>query len=476
MRVGLVNESKTDVWFDDVAVSTSSALSPAANGRIVGSAGGGVVKNTMPCFECGDRGDNGPIDGGTLPEVPIYPEPEEPPTPPQNPIPDPVDPTNPGNPGGGGPGSGGNTPGGSGPGTPGNPNNDKNNDGVPDTSGPGDPPSGSPPNPQDGDIHTYTDSRGFKVVLTYDAALQAWVLPVVNVQAVDAAPKTNLYIGYVFNYTDVRGHSETLTWNGSKWVSRQGPSYQQREHPEPKPCSTTAQTNGTTATYVYTNPAWTTTLNLLKGTVMNGYPREQGAALQANIMPDGNNTYANSYFDNEEGHATGVSVHTICQPVANGTYTRSIAQVHTHPEPAGTDNYMPPSGADVVNLAQRTTECAEMKDSYILAKDGSVYALHVQDRLKAMAFASSQGNNVDANNMFKEGTTIGDAFLDVQAKFIGQGFFIDDAFAMATAYVLEKYNAGITLLKLDGSSFKEMHVEEDPSKSGNKKYKGTICM
>lgn len=72
----------------------------------------------------------------------------------------------------------------------------------------------------------------------------------------------------------------------------------------------------------------------------------------------------------------------------------------------------------------------------------------------------AQGNIKSAG--FKEGTELYNIFENTKDQFIKQGFSDDDAFANATAHILNKYDTGATLSQQDSSgNFNSIFVNEN---------------
>jgi hypothetical protein len=135
-------------------------------------------------------------------------------------------------------------------------------------------------------------------------------------------------------------------------------------------------------------------------------------------------------------------------PMGFDNYTKAIG--HTHPPasipaPSATDIYT------INNVAQNTAVGA-CTDSYIYAADGSLYVLRVTDYAELNTYISTypKASNLDlATNSFQSGTP-----LDIELKtainyYKSTGLSHNDAYEKAFAYVLDKGNTGLTLMKMN---------------------------
>lgn len=70
-------------------------------------------------------------------------------------------------------------------------------------------------------------------------------------------------------------------------------------------------------------------------------------------------------------------------------------------------------------------------------------------------------NIPNPQNGFAVGTSLYNDFKDAMGQFINQGFSEDDAFANATAHILNKYDTGTTLSQQDTTgNFNSKFVDE----------------
>ncbi|MEC5172346.1 hypothetical protein [Chryseobacterium nepalense] len=111
---------------------------------------------------------------------------------------------------------------------------------------------------------------------------------------------------------------------------------------------------------------------------------------------------------------------------------------------------------------------------FVLTATGGIYNLMIADYAKFNSFLTNLpiSSNIDPEDgHWKPGTSIRNDFNKVEREFIKQSKTEDEAFALAHAYVLQKYNTGMTISKQDSSgNFKPIFVKEtknptDPNKA-----------
>lgn len=240
-------------------------------------------------------------------------------------------------------------------------------------------------------------------------------------------------------------------------------------------CSgTQADIASITTTVTQNNPAWAKAISTIKSNLNNpATQNEFGIALHASGSPP-------TYLANDEptpGEAMSVSTPTLSCTTSGGMY--SLAKLHSHPKSASpnTFNFSPPSAGDVYSLAAANGRCTRMVDSYTVAYNGDEYVLHVTNPATTAAFlaANPRETNVDRTGGFNPTSPIGKDFAKAELNFRNQGYSVNDADGMATAYVLSSNNAGITLLKKDSDGqFKQLTVTVTTS-GGNTTFTITMC-
>jgi hypothetical protein len=155
--------------------------------------------------------------------------------------------------------------------------------------------------------------------------------------------------------------------------------------------------------------------------------------------------------------------------------------MHTHPASA----YSAPSAGDIYALPNAHASHASYNVNYIYAADGTRYALTITDATKAAAFVANNpmASNVDpATNSWMTTGNANDIFAEFNRVYNsidpppGGGPNADAAFERAQAYVLDKFDTGMTLLKADASgSYKEIHTVKTLDSSGNAVYSNYNC-
>lgn len=115
------------------------------------------------------------------------------------------------------------------------------------------------------------------------------------------------------------------------------------------------------------------------------------------------------------------------------------------------DGYMAPSITDFYSLLNRFSKKkgATQNTEIIPAADSSIFALLVTDSSKAIQFLSDfpKYNNIGTEMGFRRNTELGDNFIAFY-----EGYFLltqnsQDAFTYATAFVLNKFQSGLSLFK-----------------------------
>jgi hypothetical protein len=184
------------------------------------------------------------------------------------------------------------------------------------------------------------------------------------------------------------------------------------------------------------------------------YPYEQSFTVQDNGTIDnyktGTTNNADIYFD---------------------PHTSALG--HTHPPgsvpaPSATDLYS-------INNAALHTPAGACTDSYIYAADGSLYVLHVTDYAELSTFTSTypKASNWDAaTNNFQSGTPLSNELQTAITYYRTTGLSYDDAYEKAFAYVLDKGNTGLTLMKMNPATnqFEPILVTQNPASGAFAQY------
>ena len=150
----------------------------------------------------------------------------------------------------------------------------------------------------------------------------------------------------------------------------------------------------------------------------------------------------------------------------NNTY----ADVHTHPwqvEPY-------PSAHDILNAAYHASTIEAFNTSYIVAADGTKYALQITDRVKAKTFYDTNKDNADqVTSFFTEQSTIGREYADALNGLIANFSTEKSAREHALGYILK--DSGIMVLKASRKSddFKKIGADKELDASGQPVLDGT---
>ena len=111
-----------------------------------------------------------------------------------------------------------------------------------------------------------------------------------------------------------------------------------------------------------------------------------------------------------------------------------FGDLHNHP------NNTPPSSGDLYGLIRRNSKNKNYDTRFVITQDGRIYAMVINDTAAASAFLSKYPPQQEAGYS----PLFPDALFDEYRK-IQYGYGVSEEIAMA--YVLEKYEAGVSLLK-----------------------------
>ncbi len=214
--------------------------------------------------------------------------------------------------------------------------------------------------------------------------------------------------------------------------------------PEPDPCAD-AQLGASKATSFSNNSIYNSAKSNIQTAANDG--NEHGVS----FGKDANGATISSSISNGNGHSAPIP------PITNIT-----ADLHNHP-----DN-TPPSSGDLYGFIDKATSNSTYETRYILMADGTVYAFIVTDLQAAQAFNS---NNPRVLNPEYEPGFPDDIRDEINEM---KGFYgATDETAMA--FIMEKYNTGIALLKQDISgNFKRLNTNEVLI-AGQKSYVADNC-
>ncbi|MBK0383563.1 hypothetical protein I5M32_11400 [Pedobacter sp. SD-b] len=134
--------------------------------------------------------------------------------------------------------------------------------------------------------------------------------------------------------------------------------------------------------------------------------------------------------------------------------------VHTHPA----DGLSAPSATDMYNMYVFRNNSANYSTSYIVAADGTKYAMHIDDVSKMNAFMTNNPGFADAGtNDFDVNTALGAKYREIKDSFLENNNTENQAHEKALAFVLKE--SGISLLKADPNSKEFKKIDTDQKKN-----------
>jgi hypothetical protein len=151
---------------------------------------------------------------------------------------------------------------------------------------------------------------------------------------------------------------------------------------------------------------------------------------------------------------------------------RTEALIHSHPMQHEGQPAPGPSPQDFVGLleARIGQNCYRLNNSYVVAHGGATYALSITSSAKARRFYNqNKGQLGTQNGNFAQGSTFYVEFEAMRNYLKDQGFSSTDAHDAAMAYVLDKNDTGVKLMKKEKGEdeFKPMHTEGSERANGD---------
>jgi hypothetical protein len=138
------------------------------------------------------------------------------------------------------------------------------------------------------------------------------------------------------------------------------------------------------------------------------------------------------------------------------TITNAFADLHNHP------NNIPPDAGDYYGLININKNNAGYKTRFVVTPGGTVYALLVTNIAAALAFTAKYPNQPPAFVGGPPGFPV--AIVDESREMKYQHNCTDE---MVLAFILEKYNTGVSLLKQHGDGgFKKIITTVTKNSSG----------
>lgn len=149
------------------------------------------------------------------------------------------------------------------------------------------------------------------------------------------------------------------------------------------------------------------------------------------------------------------------------TTSNTLAVAHTHPD----GGYPAPSATDLYMLMDTYDDYYKTTLSFVYAADGSLYALQVTDPAALASFLANYppgANHDNVTHNFADHTALKSDYDNAYQTLLIQGMSPNEANEKAMAYVFDKYDAGITMLKADANhNFKAVAAKDAIDASGN---------
>ncbi|WP_411811929.1 hypothetical protein ACLB9Y_00780 [Chryseobacterium scophthalmum] len=148
---------------------------------------------------------------------------------------------------------------------------------------------------------------------------------------------------------------------------------------------------------------------------------------------------------------------------------RVYGALHTHPK---FSEYRSFSASDLFMFGAANKINPDFQYFIVKAYDGSVYGLVITDWSAFRNFFDNKSKDdyTDAQDNFKITSDIGGDISEVLSFFKKQGKTKNEAYELAMAFVLKKYNMGLGLSKMDSNGdFKPLFVNDSPNPQSPKK-------
>ena len=217
----------------------------------------------------------------------------------------------------------------------------------------------------------------------------------------------------------------------------------------------------------------------------NPCEKAMAAATKATTLSQNNsfasalNNIQTAFASDGKEHGTAIgrdaSGNITASPISNtGTQTsgtipswpNTIADLHNHPDNS------PPSSGDIYGFMDLITPNSAYETRYIVTLDGNVYALVALDP-QGIANFNTEHPRVPPPPGTNFEPTFPQGIVDEINEIIQLGGASSE---IATAFILDKYNAGVALLKQDNDgNFIRFVTTENVDANGNKTYTANNC-
>ncbi|KFF01322.1 hypothetical protein IX39_12120 [Chryseobacterium formosense] len=154
------------------------------------------------------------------------------------------------------------------------------------------------------------------------------------------------------------------------------------------------------------------------------------------------------------------------------SYNLPVASLHYH-----TNNNHPSSVGDIYSLIGAYNDFNSYSTFYITSPNGSVYAIAVTDPSAMSQFLTdyppSYSINPDGSTAVNFPQPLNDLYHDVAFDYNSN---TQVSYEVAMAYMLDTYNVGIALMKMDSSgNFQKLGTNKSTAADGSPKYEQTKC-
>gem|GEM_PF-1560427 len=156
--------------------------------------------------------------------------------------------------------------------------------------------------------------------------------------------------------------------------------------------------------------------------------------------------------------------------------TRSIANLHNHP------NTSPPSAGDVYSFIHNNSNLPNYTTKFVVTQDGAIYALIITNQLTAQDFSAKYPKSIipgyppDFPVDEIGGSILFDEYQYSLDFFRTNGLTDTEANEGALAYILDTFDAGIALLKMnDDGTFKKINSKKTGGSKTSSTFITTKC-
>jgi hypothetical protein len=159
---------------------------------------------------------------------------------------------------------------------------------------------------------------------------------------------------------------------------------------------------------------------------------------------------------------SGVAVNSSADFTVSGLW-------HYHPDnaPQGTINYWAPSPGDFYALNGSHTSNSNI-NFYLVGSDNSTYLMSIANLAQLGKFIDKNPRPCPTCANWKKDSDILNAMYEADDQFIGQGKNMQDSYAWSLAAVMNQFDLGISLSKLDANgNFQPMYVSVKPNPNGS---------